>query len=76
MGTPKCQDCDALLTPDDDIEEGYCRTCWEEWRTSNKGNEPTCDFCGQPAEEVGENWNGETGCHRSCEDDAKARKRA
>lgn len=30
---------------------------------------PTCDHCGEPWEEggEGEDWNGETGNHRSCE---------
>jgi hypothetical protein len=32
---------------------------------------PTCDLCGEPWEEgeEGEDWNGETGCHRTCERD-------
>lgn len=31
---------------------------------------PTCDVCGEPQHDRwdGEDWNGDTGCHRSCED--------
>lgn len=33
---------------------------------------PTCDICNEPesvrADHWGDDWNGDTGCHRSCED--------
>jgi hypothetical protein len=34
--------------------------------------EVTCDLCGEPQHdgEAGEDWNGETGCHFSCEAEA------
>jgi len=28
---------------------------------------PTCDICGEEDPEGGFDWNGETGCHLSCE---------
>lgn len=30
---------------------------------------PTCDICDEPEPEPDADWNGETGCHRSCEAD-------
>jgi len=28
---------------------------------------PTCDICDEADPEGGPDWNGDTGCHRSCE---------
>lgn len=37
--------------------------------TFHAEREPTCDICGEPqdAGDGWEDWNGETGCHETCE---------
>lgn len=40
---------------------------------NDEGVIPRCDICGNPQLRVGDDWNGETGNHVSCEDRIKAR---
>lgn len=39
----------------------------EEVFINDEGIMPSCDYCGRPQLSVGNDWNGETGNHKSCE---------
>jgi hypothetical protein len=41
--------------------------CHHEVFVNEEGIVPTCDLCGGPQRVEGDDWNGETGNHHSCE---------
>lgn len=48
--------------------DDYTPTCHHDVFVNDEGIIPTCDLCDGPQFTEGDDWNGETGNHHSCEE--------